>query len=67
MANLSAARGIARPVVAGVIGPVGEGRAIGLRSRQNIVLVRRIAASIDDLTLLGELRFLGELDRKSVV
>ena len=36
-------RGTARPIVASVVGVVGECAAVGLRARENIVLVRRIS------------------------
>ena len=59
--DLRTARAIARPVVTGVVGPVGKRRAIQLGASQNIVRVRSIATTIDDGALFGELRFFGEL------
>src|SRR5690606_39093103 len=49
------------PVAAGAVGAGAERRAVGLRAGQDVVAVRRIAASIDDLALLAESGLLGEL------
>src|SRR5262249_53881448 len=52
---LCGARGrVARPVAAGVIGAVGEGRAIELRAGEDVVLVRRVADAFHGVALLGE-------------
>src|SRR5450631_4348270 len=51
----------ARPVLAGaVVGPRKSG-AVGLRSRQRVMAVRGIAATVDDIALLGKRGLLGEI------
>src|SRR5215468_1216096 len=44
----------ARPVLAGVVFGIGEGGAVGLRAREDIVHVGRVAAAVDDGAFLGE-------------
>src|SRR4051812_8968708 len=51
----------ARPVLAGAVLAGIEGGAVGLRAGQDIVPVRRVAASVDDLTLLVQRGLLGQL------
>src|SRR5260370_21204444 len=50
-----------RPVLAGAVVARCERGTVGLRSRQYVVTVRRIAAAVDDLALLGERGLLGEV------
>src|SRR5262245_55496575 len=50
-----------RPVVASAILAGRERGAIRLGASQDVVHVRRVAAAIDDLTLLGQRRLLGEV------
>src|SRR5258706_1700375 len=40
------------PIVAGVVDAVGESAAIGVRPRQDVVLVRHVARAFDRLALL---------------
>ena len=51
----------ARPVLARLVLGCPEGRAVGLRPREDVVLVRLIAAPIDRLAFLGERRLLVQL------
>src|SRR6185312_1731715 len=51
----------ARPVLAGAVLIASEGRAVGLRAREDIVAVRCVAATVDDLALLRQRRLLGEV------
>src|SRR6478672_2456480 len=44
----------ARPVAARAVLSGGKGRAVGLRAREHVVHIRRIAAAVDDGALLGE-------------
>src|SRR6266481_4149886 len=44
----------ARPVLAGAILARCECGAVGLRSRQHVMAVRRIAAAVDDVALLAQ-------------
>src|SRR5205823_14889015 len=46
--------GVRRPVVAGVVESVGESPAVGVRTREHVVLVRHVAEAVDHLALLGE-------------
>src|SRR5260370_8355960 len=50
-----------RPVLAAAVVAHRERGTVGLRSRQYVVAVRRIAAAVDDLALLGERGLLGEV------
>ena len=54
VAELRRPRRAARPVAAGVVGAVGVGAAVSLRSGQDVVLVRRVAGAFDRLTLLAD-------------
>ena len=51
----------ARPVLAGAVLAGRERGAVGLRSRQDVMAVRRIAAAVDDLALLAQRGLLGEI------
>ena len=54
MAHLSGARAAAGPIVAGVVGFIRKGTAVGLRAGEDVVFDRRrIAHAVDDLALLG--------------
>ena len=54
MADLSRTDAAAGPIIAGVIGGVGKGAAIGLRAGKNVVLNwREVALAADDLSILG--------------
>src|SRR3954453_2526446 len=55
-----------RPVLAGLVVTGGKGSAVGLRSREHVVAVRRVAAAIDDLALLAERGLLGEIVGRAV-
>src|ERR1700738_3789877 len=50
-----------RPVLAGAVLTGSERGAIGLRSRQRVVAVRRIAAAVDDFAFFGKRGLLGEV------
>src|SRR5262249_47243998 len=54
MADDRRALGAARPILAGSISFAGKCGAIGLRSRQHIVTVWRVAAAVDHLALFGK-------------
>src|SRR5262245_38579582 len=58
MADHRRARAALRPVAAGAILAGREGGAVGLGAREDVVHVRRIAAPIDLIALLGERRLL---------
>src|SRR5260370_20006906 len=49
------------PVAARAILASGKRGSVGLRARKNVVHVRRIAASIDDVAFLGERGLFGEI------
>ncbi len=54
MADLSRTGAAAGPIIAGVIGGVGKGTAIGLRAGKNVVLNwREVALAADHLSILG--------------
>ena len=54
MAYLGGALAAARPIVAGVVGLIRVGAAVGLRAGEDVVLDRRrVAYAVDDLALLG--------------
>src|SRR6266404_6070332 len=53
----------ARPVLAGTVVAGGECGAVRLRSRDYVVAVRRIEATVDDLALLAQRGLLGEIVR----
>src|SRR3954447_26407367 len=62
-----------RPVLAGVILPVGVGAAVGLRAGQDVVLVRIVADAIDQraffiarVVLRDQVTDAGEIERVSV-
>ena len=65
MANrrASLAGEVADPVAAGRVGGLvaRERRSVRLRAGQDVVAIRRLAASVDDLALLGEGGLLGEV------
>ena len=46
--------GVARPVLAGVIGAVSERASVRLRAGEDVVLVRLVAGAVDRLVLFGE-------------
>src|SRR3954470_15652015 len=50
-----------RPVLAGLVVTRGKCAAVGLRTREDVVPVRRVAAAVDDLALLAERGLLGEV------
>ena len=53
MADLGGAGGTAGPVVASMVGVIGEGAAVPLRSGEKLVLNRgRIAGAVNDLSML---------------
>ena len=54
MPELRRPRRAARPVAARVIGAVGVGAAVRLRSGEDVVLIRRIADTLDRLALLAD-------------
>src|SRR5207244_596144 len=66
MADDGRALRAARPVLAGAGVAGGKGGAVGLRSRQHIVAVRRVAAAVDHLALLGKRGLLGEIVARAV-
>src|SRR5579872_189248 len=49
------------PVLAGAILAGRKRRAVGLRARQRVVAVRRIAAAVDDIAFLAKRSLLGEI------
>ncbi len=49
--QLRGPRTVARPVVAGVVGAVGVGAAVGGRTGENVVLVRLVADAVDQFAL----------------
>src|SRR4051794_34779194 len=49
------------PVAAGLVVAARESGAVWLRSGQDVVLVRRIAAAVDALALFGERRLLVQI------
>jgi diguanylate cyclase (GGDEF)-like protein len=51
----------ARPVLAGAIVARRKGRTVGLRSRQHVVPVRRIATAVDDIAFLGKRGLFGQI------
>src|SRR3954447_17469187 len=62
-----------RPVLAGVILPVGVGAAVGLRAGQDVVLVRVVADAIDQralfiarVVLCDQVTDAGEIERVAV-
>src|SRR4029453_10933101 len=57
---------ILRPVAARLVVACREGRTVGLRPRQDVVLVRRIAAALHALALLGERGLLVEIVARAV-
>ena len=59
MPDLGAAVAAARPVVAGQV--VAGERAVQVRAGQDVVPVRRVAAAVDDLALLGQRVLLAQL------
>src|SRR5262245_27338499 len=61
MADHGRALRAARPVLAGAVVAAGKGGAVGLRSRQHVVTVRRIAGAVDHLALLGKRGLLAEI------
>src|SRR5690242_19232921 len=61
MADHGSALRAARPVLAGAVVAGGKGGAVGLRSRQHVMAVRRVTAAIDHLALFGKRRLLGEI------
>lgn len=66
MPDLRASLAVACPVLARVIGSIGERAAIPLGARQDIVPVRRIAASVNDFSLLVDRRLLRKIVRVTV-
>ena len=53
---------VARPVVAGVVCPVGKGTSIRSRAGQDVVARRqRVTNAIDECALLGQCELLGEV------
>src|SRR3954471_24347548 len=50
-----------RPILAGLVVTRGKCAAVGLRNREDVVPVRRVAAAVDDLALLAERGLLGEV------
>src|SRR5204863_8125858 len=54
MSELGGARRPARPVAARVIGAVGVRAAVWLRAGEDVVLIRRIAGTLDRLALLAD-------------
>src|SRR3954454_5553669 len=55
-----------RPVLAGLVVTRGKCAAVRLRTREDIVPVRRVAAAVDDLALLAERGLLGEIVGRAV-
>src|ERR1700737_858981 len=51
----------ARPVLAGAVVAGSKCGAVGLRSRQHVVAVGRIAAAVDDVALFAQRGLLGEV------
>src|SRR5580704_8780491 len=73
MADLGGAGAAAGPVVAGMVGAVRVGTAVGLRAGQHVVRIGGVAGPVDKLALLVERRLLEqvaaqarELDRVAV-
>src|ERR1051325_8540985 len=54
MAELRGAGAVARPVLAGVIGAVGERGAIELGAGEHVVAIGRITDAVDGVALLGD-------------
>src|SRR5947208_17198760 len=61
MADHGGALRAARPVLAGAIVAGRERGAVGLRSRQHVVAVRRVAAAVDDIALFAQCSLLAEI------
>src|SRR5437667_9429942 len=61
MADHGGALRAARPVLAGAIVAGRERGAVGLRSRQHVVAVRRVAAAVDDVALFAQCSLLAEI------
>ncbi len=61
MADLRGALAAARPVPTRGVGVGGEGGAVGLGAREDVVAVGRIAAAVHDFALLVERVLLAEL------
>src|SRR5262245_61987490 len=51
----------ARVVPAGTVVASGEGGAVGLRTREDVVAIRRVAASVGYITFFAECRLLGQI------
>src|SRR4051812_9648944 len=60
MAQLCGALAVARPVVARVIAAIRVSAAVGLRTGQNVVLIRRIAYAVDRRVFLRQRELLAE-------
>ena len=58
--KLRGSGGAARPVAACVIGRVGVGATVGLRSGEHIVLVRRVTDPVDHRSFFGQRQLLAE-------
>jgi len=54
MTNLRRTLATLRPVAASVVVTIRERRAVRLRAGENVVLVRRVAAAVDEVAFLGE-------------
>src|SRR6266487_3079444 len=54
MPELGGAGRPARPVAARVVGAVGVGAAVGLRAGEHVVLIRRVADTLDRLALFAD-------------
>src|SRR3569623_1812996 len=50
-----------RPVPAGLVLAGGKGGAVGLRAREDVMPVRRVAATVGDVALFAVRRLLGEI------
>src|SRR5207237_50623 len=61
MADDRGALRTARPVLAGLVVARREGLAVRRRAGQRVVLVRRIAAAVDDVAFLGQRGLLGQV------
>src|ERR1043165_7850083 len=66
MTDHRGARGALAPVAAGALVRAGEGGTIGLRAGQDVVTIRRVAASVDHIALLIQRSLLVEIVRRTV-
>ena len=66
MADHRSASGAARPILARHVGVAGNGTALRAGTGQNVVRVRRVAATVDDRSLFSERGLLGQIVSRRV-